>query len=51
MTRGGTSYAAAFRMMRKQIEHDVVQLKGDNYSVHRPAMFFLSDGGPDRRDG
>jgi len=46
MTRGGTSYAAAFRLMRKQIEHDVQQLKADNYSVHRPAMFFLSDGAP-----
>lgn len=44
--RGGTSYAAAFRTMRKQIEQDVLQLKGDNYSVHRPAMFFLSDGAP-----
>jgi len=44
--RGGTSYAEAFRTMRKQIEHDVLQLKADNYSVHRPAVFFLSDGGP-----
>jgi uncharacterized protein YegL len=44
--RGGTSFAAAFRLMRKQIEHDVLQLKADNYSVHRPAVFFLSDGAP-----
>ncbi|MGW6441840.1 vWA domain-containing protein [Lentzea sp. NPDC055074] len=42
--RGGTSYAAAFRMLRKTIENDVAQLKGDHYSVHRPAVFFLSDG-------
>lgn len=49
-TRGGTSFAAAFRLMRKQIEHDVLQLKADNYSVHRPAMFFLSDGAPTDHD-
>lgn len=44
--RGGTSYAAAFRALRKQIEQDVLQLKADNFSVHRPAVFFLSDGAP-----
>ncbi|MGW4210929.1 vWA domain-containing protein [Lentzea sp. NPDC004789] len=44
--RGGTSYAAAFRLLRKTIEDDVAQLKGDSYSVHRPAVFFLSDGAP-----
>jgi uncharacterized protein YegL len=44
--RGGTSYAAAFRTLRKQIEQDVLQLKADSYSVHRPAVFFLSDGAP-----
>lgn len=44
--RGATSYAAAFRMLRHQIEQDVAQLKGDGYSVHRPAVFFLSDGAP-----
>ena len=29
-------------MLRHQIEQDVNQLKGDGYSVHRPAVFFLS---------
>jgi uncharacterized protein YegL len=48
--RGGTSFAAAFRLLRKQIEFDVSQLKGDNYSVHRPAVFFLSDGSPTDMD-
>ncbi|MDX8049635.1 VWA domain-containing protein [Lentzea sp. BCCO 10_0798] len=48
--RGGTSYAAAFRMLRKTIEDDVAQLKGDHYSVHRPAVFFLSDGAPTDED-
>lgn len=44
--RGATSYAAAFRLLRQQIEQDVLRLKGDNHSVHRPAVFFLSDGAP-----
>jgi uncharacterized protein YegL len=44
--RGGTSYAAAFRLLRKEIEINVNQLKADHYSVHRPAVFFLSDGAP-----
>lgn len=45
--RGGTSYAAAFRTLRQQIEADVHQLKHDDgYMVHRPAVFFLSDGEP-----
>jgi uncharacterized protein YegL len=44
--RSGTSYGAAFRMLRLQIEADVAQLKADGYKVHRPAVFFLSDGDP-----
>lgn len=44
--QGGTSYAAAFRMLRKVIETDVMQLKGDSYKVYRPAVFFITDGGP-----
>lgn len=44
--RGGTSYAAAFRAMRQQIDSDVRQLKADGYKVHRPAVFFLTDGEP-----
>jgi len=46
VSRGGTSYGAAFRLMRKQIEQDVTQLRADGFQVHRPAMFFLSDGEP-----
>lgn len=45
-SRGGTSYRAAFDFLRMQIEQDVNQLKGDMYQVHRPAVFFLSDGAP-----
>jgi uncharacterized protein YegL len=48
--RGATSYAAAFRLLRTEIETNVKQLKADGYAVHRPAVFFLSDGEPTDRD-
>lgn len=44
--RGGTSFRAAFDLVRSQIERDVSQLKADGFMVHRPAVFFLSDGVP-----
>jgi uncharacterized protein YegL len=44
--RGGTSFAAAFRKLREEITVNVEQLKSDNFSVHRPAVFFVSDGQP-----
>lgn len=44
--RGGTSYASAFRELKACILHDSSQLKADGYKVHRPAVFFLSDGQP-----
>lgn len=44
--RGGTSFGAAFRLLRLQLESDVAQLRADGYKVHRPAVFFLSDGEP-----
>ena len=42
----GTSYAAAFQLLRSEIESNVTQLRADGYAVHRPAVFFLSDGAP-----
>lgn len=45
-TRGWTSYAAAFTLLRSEIAANVAQLKADGYAVHRPAVFFLSDGEP-----
>mgnify|MGYP001065100615 CR=1 FL=1 len=48
--RGGTSYAAAFRLMQRQIRQDVAQLKADGHKVHRPAVFFLTDGDPTDSD-
>jgi uncharacterized protein YegL len=44
--RGGTSYVSAFNRLHQQIEQDVAQLKGDGFAVHRPAVFFISDGEP-----
>lgn len=44
--RGGTSYAAAFRHLRQEIERDIKQLKADNFRVYRPVVFFITDGQP-----
>lgn len=44
--RGGTSYVAAFNLLRTTIAANIKQLKVDGYLVHRPAVFFLSDGAP-----
>jgi uncharacterized protein YegL len=49
--RGATSYAAAFRLLRAEIESNVSQLKADGFAVHRPAVFFLSDGEPTDPEG
>lgn len=48
--RGTTSYAKAFRLLREEIESNVKQLKADGFAVHRPAVFFLSDGMPNNDD-
>jgi uncharacterized protein YegL len=45
-TRGGTSFAAAFRALRQEIDRDVKQLKEDGFKVYRPAVFFITDGTP-----
>lgn len=44
--RGVTNYGAAFAMLGQQIPIDVRELKAQGYQVHRPAVFFLSDGMP-----
>ncbi|AXX28277.1 hypothetical protein APASM_0912 [Actinosynnema pretiosum subsp. pretiosum] len=49
--RGVTSYAAAFRLLRTEIESNVKQLKADGFLVHRPAVFFISDGEPTDQEG
>lgn len=51
VARGGTSFAAAFALLRSTIEADAAQLHADGHKVHRPAVFFLTDGEPtDRPD-
>jgi uncharacterized protein YegL len=44
--RGRTNYQAAFQELITRIPRDIAMLKGDGYLVHRPAVFFLSDGQP-----
>jgi uncharacterized protein YegL len=46
MSRGGTSYVAAFSALQWQIPQDITQLKSQQYTVHRPVVIFLSDGQP-----
>lgn len=48
--RGMTSYGSAFRLLRTEIESNVAALKADGYRVHRPIVFFMSDGAPTDRD-
>ncbi|MFF7332672.1 hypothetical protein [Streptomyces sp. NPDC008150] len=45
-TRGMTSYLAAFEDLIARIPADVSSLKAEGYQVHRPAVFFFSDGLP-----
>jgi uncharacterized protein YegL len=44
--RGGTNYQAAFQDLLTRIPKDIATLKASGYLVHRPAVFFLSDGQP-----
>lgn len=44
---GTTNFLAAFDDLHKRIPQDVKLLKGQGYEVHRPAVFFLTDGQPD----
>jgi uncharacterized protein YegL len=44
--RSTTNYEAAFQDLLGRIPQDIRTLKGGGYLVHRPAVFFLSDGQP-----
>jgi uncharacterized protein YegL len=44
--RGSTCYGAAFHDLRERIPRDLAELKRERYGVHRPVVFFLSDGQP-----
>lgn len=48
--RSTTSYVAALELLRSQIEENVDLLKADGYAVHRPAVFFVSDGVPNHHE-
>ncbi len=41
-----TSYEAAFDQLAYRISVDIPSLKAQGYTVHRPAVFFLTDGLP-----
>lgn len=41
-----TSYASAFDQLAYRISVDIPSLKAQGYTVHRPAVFFLTDGLP-----
>ena len=44
--RNGTNYQAVFEDLMTRIPQDTATLKASGYLVHRPAVFFLSDGQP-----
>ncbi|MGD3108857.1 MULTISPECIES: vWA domain-containing protein [unclassified Streptomyces] len=44
--RGLTNYQAVFDDLLYRIPADVQWLRGEGYKVHRPVVFFLSDGAP-----
>jgi uncharacterized protein YegL len=46
----GTSYASAFEALHATIPADVALLKASGYQVHRPSVFFLSDGLPTEKE-
>ena len=47
---GSSSYAAAFRLLKTQIESDVTMLRLEGVSVHRPCVFFMSGGVPNNEN-
>jgi uncharacterized protein YegL len=45
-----TSFSAAFDQLAYRISVDVPGLKAQGYTVHRPAVFFLTDGLPNAHE-
>ncbi|MBY9075961.1 VWA domain-containing protein [Nocardioides sp. WL0053] len=45
-TKGSTSFGAALRCVKDEIEADVSRLKSEGHQVYRPVVFFLTDGYP-----
>lgn len=48
--RGSTNFATLFDDLAQRIPKDVRELKSNGYSVHRPAVFLLTDGRPNGTD-
>ena len=46
---GSTSYANVFSLLKTQLESDVASLQ-QQFNVHRPCVFFMSDGAPNSND-
>ena len=46
---GSTSYANVFRLLKTQLESDVASLQ-QQFNVHRPCVFFMSDGATNSND-
>lgn len=46
----GTSYASALEALRQALPGDVARLKAGGYQVHRPSVFFLTDGQPTEKE-
>lgn len=44
--RAASNFGAVFTFLRETITRDVRLLGSRNYRIHRPAVFFLSDGQP-----
>lgn len=46
VARGKTNYGAVFHDLLNRIPADVSNLKAQGFTVHRPVVFFLTDGQP-----
>jgi len=47
---GSSSYTAAFRLLKTQIESDVTRLRQEGVNVERPVVFFMSGGAPNNEN-
>jgi uncharacterized protein YegL len=47
---GSSSYSAAFRILKMQIESDIAALRLEGVNVNRPCVFFISAGAPNNEN-
>jgi uncharacterized protein YegL len=50
VAQGLTSYCSAFEQLEYRISVDIPNLKAQGFTVHRPTVFFLTDGLPNDRE-